>query len=80
MNFEHITIVACIISAVFVVVRVLATRVMKEQHKPLKMYVYDAFIVFMSAISGLYVYDITAPYTEAVIKSAPSVFTGEPDF
>lgn len=80
MNLEHIAIVACIISAVFIVAKVVMTRMMKEPHKPLKLYVYDAFVVFLSSISGLYLYDISAPYTEAVIKSAPSVFTGEPDF
>jgi hypothetical protein len=76
----NIFLIGLVVSIIYLCFRFLEMRVISKENKPLKILVWDTIIVYLSVVSGLFVYEQLMPMGEQLTQSTPAVFTGEPDF
>ena len=78
---NNIFLVAGIISVIFFIVKFLEMRFVDKESKPLKFLIRDTVVVYVSVISGNFVYEqLTPAIVENVIGSSPIAFTDNPPF
>jgi len=78
---NNIFLVAGIISVIFFIVKFLEMRFVDKESKPLKFLIRDTLIVYVSVVSGNFVYEqLTPVIAENAIGSTPIAFTDNPPF
>ena len=78
---NNIFLVAGIISVIFFIVKFLEMRFVDKESKPLKFLIRDTVVVYVSVVSGNFVYEqLTPAIAENVIGSSPIAFTDNPPF
>ena len=56
-------------------------RFIEKENKPLKEFIKDSLIVYISVLSGYYLLEQLSPMMETVTgNNSPAVFTGNPEF
>ena len=68
-----------IIAFIYLLMKFIEMRITKNEAKPMKEMIRDTVIVYLSAISGLYIIGEFMP-TNAVVKTVTNVFTDVPGF
>ena len=68
----------CIIAIIYILSRILETRMSSEEPKPLKVIVKDTIVVYVCSILGIFVFNQLSPL--ATGKAPTSAFTGKPEF
>ena len=69
---------ASLISIVFIVARFLENKFISKEKKPLKSYLREGIICYLSVLGGKFMYDQITPVDST--KVTPKVFTGQPEF
>jgi hypothetical protein len=69
-------IVAGIVSLLFLLAKFVEMRFIDKENKPLKVLMRDTLVVFLSAVSGMFVFDQFKPGSTCVTQ----VFTDTPGF
>jgi hypothetical protein len=81
---QNIFVVAAIISIIFFIVKFIEMRFVDKESKPLKLLVRDSLLVYFSVIAGDFIMVQLSPIihdaSDAVVSSAPLVFTDNPGF
>jgi len=67
-----------IVSCVYAIIRYIESHFITKEPIKLKVLVQDILIVYISFVSGMFVYNQIEPMK--VLNRAPSVFTSAPDF
>ena len=63
----------------YLALKFIEMRFILKENKPLKLLMRDSMIVYISVVVGIFVLEQFAPLTEG-LKTAPLVFTNDPDF
>ena len=63
----------------YLALKFIEMRFILKENKPLKLLMRDSMIVYISVVLGIFVLEQFAPLTEG-LKTAPLVFTNDPDF
>jgi hypothetical protein len=71
--------VAISVAICYLAIKFIEMRFVLKENKPLKLLLRDTLLVYISVIGGIFILEQFAPLTES-IKSAPMVFTSDPDF
>mgnify|MGYP001595190494 FL=1 len=66
-----------VVAIMYIILRFIEMRFILKENKPLKVLFRDTIIVYLSAVSGLFVLD---QFATTIGKSAPKVFTDLPNF
>ena len=69
-------VVAAVVAFIYIVAKVIEMRFIEKEAKPLSLLVRDALVVYVSAVSGLFVFDQFKPSAASVTQ----VFTDAPGF
>ena len=69
-------VLAAVVAFIYMVAKVVEMRFIDKEAKPLSVLVRDAFVVYVSAVSGLFVFDQFKPSAASVTQ----VFTDAPGF
>jgi len=77
---NNIFIFAGLISFMFFICKFIEMRFIEKESKPLKLLVRDTLLVYFSVLIGNFVVEQLKPAIQDGGSSAPSVFTGNPDF
>lgn len=80
---ENILIYSLVISIVFMIIKFIEMRMNSEdEEKPLKVIVKDGIIIFLCAVSGLFLSEqiLLMMKNTSILESSPEIFTGEPGF
>lgn len=72
--------VAIAVAICYLGLKFIEMRFISKEEKSLKELFKGSLLVFISTILGMYIIDQFGPLTETITKSAPVVFTSEPDF
>jgi hypothetical protein len=75
---ENIFIVAAFIALLFLVGKFIEMRFIDKENKPVKLLIRDALLVYVSVVSGHYIFEQFKPMTE--IASEIKAFTDTPGF
>lgn len=70
---------ASFISLIYLIFKVLEDKFITKENKPIKKYMRDIIIVFISVLCSGFLLEQIKPFTENILKS-PVVFTSDPDF
>ena len=70
---------ACVVSIIYFIIRFIEMRFIVKENKPLKQLVIDTLVVFISAISAIFLLE-QFNLGEMMMKAAPSAFVNKPDF
>ena len=68
----------CIIAIIYILSRILETRMSAEKPKPLKVMVKETIVVYICSILGIFVFNQLSPL--ATGKAPTTAFTGKPEF
>ena len=80
-KMDNIFIFAGVISLVFLISKFIEMRFVDKESKPLKFLIRDTVVVYVSVVSGNFVYEqLTPAIAENVIGSSPIAFTDNPPF
>lgn len=66
-----------LITLVFAILKFIEMRIITKKNKPVKEMIRDLTITYISAIIGLYTYDMLTP---VIGDKAPDAFVGDPGF
>ena len=78
---DNIFLIAGIISVIFFIAKFLEMRFIEKESKPLKYLIRDTLLVYVSVITGHFVYDqVTPAISENLLSSTPIAFTDNPPF
>jgi hypothetical protein len=79
---HNIFVLAGIISAIFVVVKLAENRFIDKEKEPvpMKMLVRDALVVYISVVAGDFMLVQLQPFITVEAPSTPEVFVDAPDF
>ncbi len=79
---DNIFLIAGIISVIFFLVKFLEMRYIDKESKPLKFLIRDTLVVYISVVTGNFIYEQVTPVIEETVKtpSAPIAFTDEAPF
>lgn len=78
---ENLFVISLVIAIIYVIIRSVENNTMDVPRKPLKVLFRDGFIVFISALLGIFTYDQISQLTGNSSSSDVSkVFTNTPDF
>ena len=74
---DNIFLIAGIISVIFFLVKFLEMRYVEKESKPLKYLIRDTLVVYISVITGNFIYEQVTPVLEETVKtqSTPIAFT-----
>ncbi len=75
---ERPFIISGIIALIYIIIKFLEIRFVKKEPKPIKELIRETVLVFISSISGLFIYQNIEP--EQNIKNQTAAFTGKADF
>ena len=79
---DNIFLIAGIISVIFFLVKFLEMRYVDKESKPIKYLIRDTLVVYISVITGNFIYEQVTPVLEETVKtqSTPVAFTDEAPF
>jgi hypothetical protein len=79
---DNIFLIAGIISVIFFLVKFLEMRYVDNESKPLKFLIRDTLVVYISVITGNFIYEQVTPVIAETVKSpsVPIAFTDEAPF
>jgi len=78
---NNIFLVAAIISVIFFMAKFLEMRYVDKEPKPLKLLIRDSLLVYVSVVSGYFIFNQLNPViNETIIPLAPAAFTDNPPF
>ena len=79
---DNIFLIAGIISVIFFLVKFLEMRYVDKESKPLKFLIRDTLVVYISVVTGNFIYEQVTPVIEETVNtpSAPIAFTYEAPF
>ena len=81
---DNIFLLAGIISVIYFIVKFMEMRYVEKESKPLKLLIKDTIVVFVSIISGNFVYEQLTPVIKDNMlnggNSAPVAFTDDAPF
>ena len=79
---DNIFLIAGIISVIFFLAKFLEMRYVEKESKPLKFLIRDTLVVYISVITGNFIYEQVTPVIKETLDSpmAPSAFTDEAPF
>ena len=66
------------VSIIYLLFRFLEMRFILKENKPLKLLLRDTLVVYISFITGHFIYEQLAPL--GALKNIPEVFTNKADF
>jgi hypothetical protein len=69
-------VLAAVVAFIYIVAKVVEMRFIDKESKPLSLLVRDALVVYVSAVSGLFLFDQFKPSASSVTQ----VFTDAPGF
>lgn len=75
---ENIFIIAAFISLLFVIGKFIEMRFVDKENKPVKLLIRDALLVYISVVSGHYIFEQFKPMTE--MNTEMKAFTDTPGF
>jgi hypothetical protein len=75
---ENIFIIAAFIALLFLVAKFIEMRFVDKENKPVKFLIRDALLVYVSVVSGHYIFEQFKPMTE--MTSEIKAFTDTPGF
>jgi hypothetical protein len=83
-KMDNIFLIATIISVIFFIVKFMEMRYVDNESKPLKLLIKDTIVVFVSIISGNFIYEQLTPVIKDNVlnggNSNPVAFTDNPPF
>tara|TARA_Y100000389_G_C17461142_1_gene521817 strand:- start:3392 stop:3619 length:228 start_codon:yes stop_codon:yes gene_type:complete len=68
---------AGLITLIFAIIKFIEMRIITKTNKPIKEMIRDVTITYISAIIGIYTYDILTP---VIGHKVPDAFVGDPGF
>jgi hypothetical protein len=71
-------IISLFIAIVYFLLKLVEQRMILKEAKPLKILTRDTFIVYISCIATLFIYEQITPLTDT--NNVPNVFVNDPDF
>jgi hypothetical protein len=79
---DNIFLIAGIISVIFFLVKFLEMRYVEKESKPLKFLIRDTLVVYISVVTGNFIYEQVTPVLEETVKtsSTPIAFTDDAPF
>ena len=78
---QNLFVIALIISAIFIVIKVVENNTLDAPKRPLKAIVRDGAVVFICSCIGIFFYDqITQLTSNSIVNDTSKVFTNTPDF
>lgn len=72
--------IAVFIALIYFIIKYVEMRFIVKEIKPIKIFLRDTIIVFLSVILGITLFDKIEPLSSVVTGKTPFVFTNEPDF
>lgn len=75
---ENIFIIAAFISLLFVIGKFIEMRFVDKENKPIKLLIRDALLVYVSVVSGHYIFEQFRPMAE--MNTEIKAFTDTPGF
>tara|TARA_R110001599_G_scaffold353576_2_gene593941 strand:+ start:436 stop:663 length:228 start_codon:yes stop_codon:yes gene_type:complete len=69
---------ATLISIIFIIVRFLENKFVTKEKKPIKSYLREGIICYLSVLGGKFMYDQITPIDSTQV--IPKVFTCQPEF
>lgn len=76
----NIFVIAGIVSIVFLIMKFIEMRFIEKENKPLKFLIRDALLVYISVVSGYFIFDQLNSGVEKISGGAPPVFVDNPEF
>lgn len=79
---DNIFLIAAIVSVIFFLAKFLEMRYVEKESKPLKFLIRDTLLVYISVITGNFIYEQVTPVIADTVKtqSVPIAFTDEAPF
>jgi hypothetical protein len=79
---DNIFLIAGIISVIFFLAKFLEMRYVEKESKPLKFLIRDTLVVYISVITGNFIYEQVTPVIKETLDNpmAPIAFTDEAPF
>jgi hypothetical protein len=79
---DNIFLIAGIISVIFFLVKFLEMRYVEKESKPLKFLIRDTLVVYISVVTGNFIYEQVTPVLEESVKTpnTPIAFTDDAPF
>jgi hypothetical protein len=79
---DNIFLIAGIISVIFFLVKFLEMRYVEKESKPLKFLIRDTLVVYISVVTGNFIYEQVTPVLEETVNtpSTPIAFTDDAPF
>jgi heme/copper-type cytochrome/quinol oxidase subunit 4 len=76
----NIFVIAAVVSIVFLIMKFIEMRFIEKENKPLKFLIRDALLVYISVVSGYFIFDQLNSSVEKISGGAPLVFVDNPEF
>ena len=76
----NIFVIAVVVSVVFLIIKFIEMRFVEKENKPLKLLIRDTLVVYMSVISGFFIFEQLNNGVASVSGGAPPVFVDNPEF
>jgi hypothetical protein len=79
---DNIFLIAGIVSVIFFLVKFLEMRYVDKESKPLKFLIRDTLVVYISVVTGNFIYEQVTPVIEETVKppAVPIAFTDDAPF
>lgn len=79
---DNIFLIAGIVSVIFFLVKFLEMRYVDKESKPLKTLIRDTLVVYISVVTGNFIYEQVTPVIEETVKTpiTPIAFTDDAPF
>ena len=79
---DNIFLIAGIISVIFFLIKFLEMRYVEKESKPLKFIIRDTLVVYISVVTGNFIYEQVTPVLEETVKpsTTPIAFTDDAPF
>ena len=71
--------ISIIIAVCYLAFKIIETKFITKDEKPIKMIFRDTLIVYIASLCGFFVFSQVEPITDN-IKTTPNVFVNDPDF
>jgi hypothetical protein len=80
---KNIFMIAGVISLIYFIAKFLEMRYIEKEAKPLKVLIRDSLLVYVSVVTGIFIFEQLNPVIEnesAILSSPPNAFTDNPPF
>jgi hypothetical protein len=76
----NIFVIAAIVSIVFLIMKFIEMRFIEKENKPLKLLIRDALLVYVSVVSGYFIFEQLNSSVEKMTGGSTPVFVDNPEF